>query len=173
MTTLEYAVLIAIVWFAIFVFGHFSWACLVERPRHGQIIIRAFVIALLLFTLTMIVMHGLVSSEPVVSCFVGGVIGLFIMACAFVLYVPFVFVVSSSLSVDTLVILDRFGGTSQRDALYRLFVSPEAVHRRLEMMRMNGLVVSNNGRYVLATKAIYTASFFTKMKHLWKLWPGG
>jgi len=160
-------------WAAIFVFTHLALARAAGVPRHGRIIIRCFALSIAGFLTTLAALHGKLWQGSSLAWLLAAGSGILLMACAFVLYVPLVFVISSSLSVDTLILLERAGGRLPRVALYRRFAAAEAARRRLEIMRKSGLLTLEGGRYRLTPKAAALAQFFAEMKRLWNLQPGG
>ncbi len=173
MMPLSSTISIAAFWIVAFVTGQLSWTQLSKRPRYSQILTVSFLASVISFVLTMILADYFFWHLRLLALAAALVAGLLVMACCFILYTPFIFVISSSLSVDTIIMLSRHGGTMRMDALYDQFVSTEAVNHRLRMMQGNGLLTYAAGRYFLTTKARRLALFFTRMKYLWKLWPGG
>jgi hypothetical protein len=173
MTLLEYTVLSAALSFTLFVVGHIAISQLLRQPRLGSLIIRIFVVAVLAHLGIMIAVYAAVPGAGLWIWAAHAGLGCFLMACALVLYVPFVFVVSSSLSIDMLIILIKGDKALPREQLRQMFVSAEAVRYRFELMRGNNLVVRENDRYVLTDKGRRTADIFSRVKYFWKLWPGG
>jgi hypothetical protein len=82
-------------------------------------------------------------------------------ACLFVLYVPAVYTVLTSLSVATLVLLRRSGGRMPEASLYDRFAS-----RR-------GHLVSDARGFSLTPRGRAVARAFALVKRLWRLGPGG
>lgn len=161
-------------WFTAFALGHLIWAHASRDQRYGRLLFRSFAGALVGCVVSVLLLRGLLWQGPPLAFVVAAGGAVFLMLCAFVLYIPFIFVVSSSLSIDTLLMLQRAGGELPRAALYEHLTSPDAVRRRLEIMRGNGLVApTSGGSYVLTRKAGPPARFFTAVKRFWKLWPGG
>jgi len=70
-------------------------------------------------------------------------------------------------------LIDDAGGDLPLTALQDSLASVESVRRRLEIMRRSGLVTIEGGRYRISKKAERIARFFTALKLIWKLWPGG
>jgi hypothetical protein len=164
---------IAAFWLIAFVVGQLAWTQLARNPRYSRILSISFSASVAAFFLTMVLANCLLLHAPPLAWIASVAAGLLLMACAFILYTPFVFVVSSSLSVDTIIMLSRNGSAMSKDEVYDQFVSIDAVDHRLSMMQTNGLLTSESGRYFLTPKALRVTRFFTAMKHLWKLWPGG
>jgi hypothetical protein len=170
---LTYTIWLVVFWLIVFLFGHLIWLQVLESPRYSRVIASWYSISVsgFLITMTLVNLYYIHATFLAWIACVG--VGLLIMACAFVMYMPFVFVVSSSLSIDTIIMMNYRGGTMPKQAVYDKFVSADAVEQRLRMMQTNGLLTPTNDRYFLTPKAIRVARFFTAMKHFWKLWPGG
>jgi len=160
-------------WFAIFVATHIVWTQITREPRYSRIIVRCFALSLMGSVATIALAHGVLWYGPSASWLVAEGASIFLMCCAFVLYMPFVFVIATSLSVDTMLILHRAGRSISRAELYASFVSIEPVRHRLDVMCGNGLLALHDGRYGLTRKGVRLARFFTAMKRMWNLWPGG
>jgi hypothetical protein len=163
----------AVLCFAAFIVTHLSWAHASGSRRYGTIIIRCFIGCLVAAIVLSTVAQGHLVPSAAREWLLVPAMAVFLLACAFILYMPFVFVISSSLSIDTLLLMQRNGGAMSRAALYDRFASTEAAGRRFEIMRGNGMVSAQDGHYRLTAKAARTAHFFAGVKHLWKLWPGG
>ncbi len=163
----------AAAWFLLFVVGHLTWNHLIEHPRHGQIIVRFFSMSAFACAATVISPHWFASDSSFQTWILAAAISVFLMCCAFVLYMPFVFVVSSSLSIDTIIMLEAAGGSAPVSLLKSRFASADAVRRRFELMRENGMLYASGDRYALTPKSRRVAAFFAAMKRFWKLWPGG
>lgn len=91
----------------------------------------------------------------------------------FVLYMPFYYVVMTSLSVRTLLLLCEAGGRIERIAIARRFTDERFVTDRLETMLANGLLIRRNERYAITDKGAALARAALFVKALWKLGPGG
>jgi hypothetical protein len=96
------------------------------------------------------------------------------MLCLFVLYMPFYYVIATSLSVETLVLIycapngalpaEHFRG---RPALLLL------LGERLESMAASGNLAKAGDGYVATEKGRRVARFFSALKAYWRLGPGG
>lgn len=174
MSMLSISVISSFIWFAFFIVAHIGWIHLFPRGRLGRTIVRCFAISAMACMATVAISHGTMSAagSPLPGL-AAEAIALFLMCCAFVLYMPFVFTITTSLSIETLLLLDRSGGRMSSADLCRRFVSQDAARQRLETMRENQLVILENTRYKLTRKGVLVAEFFACMKRLWKLWPGG
>lgn len=173
MSPLAVSAATAIGCFVAFIASHLGWAHASGSRRYGTIIGRCFV-GCVVAAIGVSTIAQVYFVPSVLRAWVSvPAIAVFLMACAFVLYMPFVFVVSSSLSIDSVLLLQKNGGFMQRAALYDRFASRDAALRRFEIMRANGMVTGEDGRYRLTAKAARMARFFVCVKRLWKLWPGG
>lgn len=175
MSALAAAMTASACWFAIFIPGHLFWARVAGDRRYSRVMVRSFAISIVGCVTSLILSHGFFwqGTDLAWGVALGGAV--FLMACAFVLYTPFVFVVSSSLSVDTMLMLaNATGGALPRHELYEHFASAGAIDRRLQLACGTGMVEAvGQGRYRLTAKACQVALFFSMIKRLWKLWPGG
>ena len=100
--------------------------------------------------------------------------GLMTMACLFVVYMPFLFAVGTSLSIQSLVLLSR--APDHHLPLRELrdeFVSKELVGGRLETMVLNGYLRRRGSSFVLTPKGRAVGRAFAFLKRLWRLGPGG
>lgn len=104
----------------------------------------------------------------------GIVYGILVMVCLFILYMPFYYTIATSLSVQSLIFLETNSKRSLTvDDLREHFASREIVAGRLAVMALNGYLREESGRYFIAPKGHRIAVFFSYLKDLWKLGPGG
>ncbi|OAN49279.1 hypothetical protein A6A04_03955 [Paramagnetospirillum marisnigri] len=175
MTAQWIGVIAATIWFVMFMLGHLAWVHLTGERRFALVLRNAFKLSLAGCALSITIYCGMGGGNASMLLWLTSmVIGPMIMACAFVLYIPFIFVIATSLSVETILMLDEAGGTLPRQALYDRFVSAEAVRARLEIMRGNGLfTLGEDGRYLATEKAFPPTRFFLAVKRMWNLGSGG
>lgn len=173
MTPLIVAIGSGVVWFVLFIVGHIVWAHALSDRRYGKIILRCWIMTASGSVATVGFLHNRYWPDQLLSLAFAECETLLLMACAFICYVPFVFVISSSLSLDTLILLEEAAGRMQRSELNKRFASAKAAERRLEIMCKNGLLTVKDGYYQLTNRAKLVAMFFSRMKRFWKLWPGG
>ena len=105
----------------------------------------------------------------------GVIVSLITFSCLFVLYMPFVFVVYTSLSVETILILatrdDKFAESSE---LNDKFASEAFVIKRLERMVESGVLeCRSDGKFTASPKGHKLALFFGVIKSFLHLSPGG
>jgi predicted transcriptional regulator len=87
---------------------------------------------------------------------------------------PFYYVVLTSLSVKTLVMLHyQVDGQIPSTHLRMPFVSEAFVTDRLDTMVANGFLTKADGAYAVTSKGEKIARTFIFLKLFWKLGPGG
>ena len=94
-------------------------------------------------------------------------------ACLFVLYVPAVYVVVTSLSVQTLILLRLNGGRLPEADLYRHFAGRSILEGRLATLAGSGYLASHGSCFRLTARGRALAKIFAFPKALWNLGPGG
>jgi hypothetical protein len=94
-------------------------------------------------------------------------------ACLFALYVPALYTVLTSLSVQTMMLLRRRGGALSEAELYNRFASCKIMEQRLATLLGSGYVVHDGPSYRLTPRGRAIAKFFRSIKILWNLGPGG
>jgi hypothetical protein len=100
--------------------------------------------------------------------------GLLVMGCLFVLYMPFFFTIATSLSVQTMILVERSpGGRAEVQELRERFASRQLVAGRLQSMVANGYLVREGDCYRVTTKGRLVARLFGVLKHAWRLGAGG
>jgi hypothetical protein len=93
--------------------------------------------------------------------------------CLFVLYVPAVYTILTSLSVATLVLLRRSGGRMPEASLYDRFASRRLMQQRLCVLVGAGHLVPAACGFGLTPRGRALARAFAFVKRLWRLGPGG
>jgi hypothetical protein len=94
-------------------------------------------------------------------------------ACLFVLYVPAVYTILTSLSVATLVLLRRSGDRIPEASLYGEFASRQLLQQRLRVLLGAGHLVRDGCGFSLTSRGRAVARAFASVKRLWRLGPGG
>ena len=94
-------------------------------------------------------------------------------ACLFALYVPALYTVLTSLSVQTMMLLRRRGGALPEAELYDRFASRKIMEQRLATLLASGYVAPKGPSYQLTPRGRAIAKFFRPVKILWNLGPGG
>jgi len=94
-------------------------------------------------------------------------------ACLLALYVPALYTVLTSLSVQTMMLLRRRGGTLSEAELYNRFASRKIMEHRLATLLSSGYVTHDGPSYRLTPRGRAIAKFFRPVNILWNLGPGG
>ena len=94
-------------------------------------------------------------------------------ACLFALYVPALYTVLTSLSVQTMMLLRRRGSALPEAELYDRFASRKIMKQRLATLLASGYVAPKGPSYQLTPRGRAIAKFFRSIKILWNLGPGG
>ncbi len=160
-------IILGVVWFTLFVFCHAGLFHLHEIRRRSAAILASFGGALLGFVASVAVE----SYDNPVAATLGGV---FIMFSMFILYMPFYYTIATSLSVQTLIAIQRAHRHQMPiDQLRAAFVSKDLLQRRLEAMVQSGLLQNDGSGFRLTRKGRCVARLFNAVKLLWRLEPGG
>jgi hypothetical protein len=94
-------------------------------------------------------------------------------ACLFALYVPALYTVLTSLSVQTMMLLRRRGDALPEAELYDRFTSRKIMEQRLATLLASGYVATDGSSYRLTPRGQAIAKCFRTVKVLWNLGPGG
>jgi hypothetical protein len=94
-------------------------------------------------------------------------------ACLFALYVPALYTVLTSLSVQTMMLLRRRVSALPEAELYNRFASRKIMEQRLATLLASGYVAPKGPSYQLTPRGRAIAKFFRSVKILWNLGPGG
>ena len=164
------------VWFPLFVAAHVgTFATRSVRNRSGTILLlfgAAFLGALVSAALVPVdvVLGSAPTSHRVQALLAAGLV----MACGFVLYMPFYYTIVTSLSVQTVITIDEAPGHRlPLDALASPKVYDRIVRGRLDSMVQAGNLVRDGERFCATAKGRRTAGAFAMLKSIWKLGPGG
>jgi len=162
--------------FVLFLAGHIAVMRLVPvagRPRAAQFLFLAglFGIPAALWPLITSAQNPVLTQGGVTA---GALCGALVYAGLFILYTPFYYIVAASLSVRTIVLLERHGdGALPLSALQDEFMSRRLVGQRLETMAENGFLRWSPQGYALTAKGRCVAVIFDFIKRIWKLGAGG
>jgi hypothetical protein len=122
---------------------------------------------------TLVIVAGLTSGADGMAQLLSILVALMTSACLFILYVPAVYTVLTSLSVETVVMLRRRGGAVPEAELYAHFAGRTMLERRLATLAANGYLVRDGTRFRLTPRGRAIARMFAFVKAGWKLGPGG
>ena len=151
-------------WVAFAVAGHFVAFHLVRVVHRPRTLVCVWGLALVGFLWT-----GLVLQVDRWRISYGGVL----LFCAFILYMPFYYTVSNSLSVQMLIRLEAAPDGLSIEELRQGFRMDELVDGRLAILVASDYLVQEGERFALTVKARIVAHCFRFMKLLWRLGPGG
>jgi hypothetical protein len=172
-----FGALSAILWFALFVIDQMIFFSFYPKAQRAKFIL--FLLAFFLFGELMsisIAFFCLPDSNDLIR---GGILmaviwGCLTILCLFVLYIPFYYAVATSLSVESMILINnRQQGQYSVEQLQEIFVSKSLVSGRLETMVLNGWLVRCGDGYMLTGKGRFIAKCFRFMKKLWNLGAGG
>jgi hypothetical protein len=105
---------------------------------------------------------------------VGGLFGLMTMGCLFVLYAPAFYVVTNSLSVQSLILLLNRDGSLTRADLAHRFAGRELLEARLKTLARSGYVVMDEaGGVRISRRGRCLVAPLLALKSLWRLGSGG
>jgi hypothetical protein len=162
------AVLAALAWFGAFVLAHIAgWRAGHGNARWLLISYGGSVLA------TLLTVTGLMAQSDAVVAIAAVLLALMTTACLFVLYVPAVYTVLTSLSVQTLAMLRRAGGALPEAELYCRFAGRGIVDDRLSTLAASGYLVAHGGTFRLTPRGRALAKMFALVKNLWRLGAGG
>lgn len=163
-------------WFLLFVAAHVGVFATRPIRNRSAVILLLFGLAVLgaLPTASFVpadVVPGLV---PTSHRLMAPLAALLVMACCFVLYMPFYYTIVTSLSIQTLIAIDEAPGHRQAlDALVTPELYDTIIAGRLASMVQAGNLVRDGARYRATPKGQRTAGIFATLKALWRLGPGG
>ena|SRR5438093_5021771 len=102
------------------------------------------------------------------------VAGESILLSLFILYMPFYYSVANSLSIQTMIAVEKAqDGMLDIRGLARAFTSETVIQKRLHTMAANGYVILDRRGYRLTKKGRLVARMFRGLKVVWKLGAGG
>ena len=163
------ALAVAAVWFVVFFFAHIGGVRAgFENARWLLISYAACVLGTLV---TAIVLTAW--SNGMQTIVLAATMAALTSACLFALYVPALYTVLTSLSVQTMMLLRRRGGALPEAELYDRFASRKIMEQRLATLLASGYVAPKGPSYRLTPRGRAIAKFFRLIKILWNLGPGG
>ena len=163
------AVALAAAWFCAFLGAHvIGWRA---GRGNAQWLVRCYAASILgtLISVTACTAGSSVTGE-IGLCIV---LALMTSGCLFVVYVPAVYTVLTSLSVQTLILLGRAGGALPEAELYARFSGRPIVADRLATLAASGYLTHEQERFRLTIRGRMIAALFARLKELWKLGAGG
>ena len=159
----------AVAWFLVFFFVH------VGGLRAGFDNARWLLISYATCFLGAVVTATLLTAwhHGMQAVILAAIITILTSACLFALYVPALYTVLTSLSVQTMMLLRRRGGALPEAELYDRFASRKIMEQRLATLLASGYVAPKGQSYQLTPRGRAIAEFFRSVKILWNLGPGG
>jgi hypothetical protein len=101
------------------------------------------------------------------------VYGMVVVACSFLLYMPFYYTVAASQSVQLVIEVHAAPHGLSREQIRRRHPVRATLAGRLETLAWAGYIVGVNGRFLLTFKGQLVSLPFRAIKKLWRLGPGG
>jgi hypothetical protein len=159
--------MLAAIWFGVFATA--QWLALHWRlsSRRSRLLFLGFGACVVGFALT-VCLPGDGS-----RCVSSALFGALIMSCLFVLYGPVYYVVTHSLSVESMIRLLEGGGRLDRRDLSEVFASRHLVQRRLDTLVSSGYVVRTGQAFRITRRGRRVIAPMLAIQSLWRLGPGG
>jgi len=161
--------IVVAVWFLVFVYLHIVG--LRSRQDNAQWLVRSYAAcsaAMLVSVVALSMWHdsGQTLLLPIL-------IAVLTSACLFVLYVPAVYTILTSLSVATLILLRRTGGRMPETSLYDRFATRGIIQQRLCVLVGAGYLAEDACGLSLTSRGRAFARAFAFIQRVWCLGPGG
>jgi len=159
----------AAAWFLVFFFAHIGGVRAgLENARWLLISYTACFLGTLVTAILLTAWH-----HGMQAVLLAALMAVLTSACLFALYVPALYTVLTSLSVQTMMLLRRRGGALPEAELYDRFASRKIMQQRLATLLASGYVALDGPSYRLTPRGRAIAKFFRPIKILWNLGPGG
>ncbi len=158
----------AVSWFMVFLLVHI--AGLRARFENARWLSKSYAIAILgtLFTIALM-MWGY---HDIQVALLAVVVAVLTSACLLALYIPALYTVLTSVSVETMIFL-RARHLVAETELYDRFASRSIIEQRLATMRSNGYIIADGSSFRLTGRGRIVATIFANIKDFWNLGPGG
>ena len=128
--------------------------------------------ASLLGTVVTVIAVTVAAGQPVQAIFLAAVIAGLTSACLFALYIPALYAVLTSISVETMMLLRHVDALREAD-LYDRFAGRRIMEQRLATLLRSGYIAPDGPSYRLTPRGRAIAEIFNPLKTLWNLGPGG
>jgi hypothetical protein len=155
-------------WFGLFVVTQWLVVHWVSSARRARVLVVDYGASLIGFVITAYVL----TDDPR-RRLLSGIFGTMTISCLFVLYTPFYYVVSNSLSVQSIIVLLERQGRLARADLYEKFAGRQLLQGRLDTLARSGYVVRDGAAFRLTQRGHRLIAPFLALKALWRLGPGG
>ena len=161
--------IVVAIWFLVFVCLHIVG--LRSRQDNAQWLVRSYAACSAAMLVSVVALSMWRDSGQ--TLLLSLLIAVLSSACLFVLYVPAVYTILTSLSVATLILLRRSGGRMLETSLYDRFATRGIIQQRLSVLVGAGYLIEDAGGFSLTPRGRAFARAFAFMKRLWRLGPGG
>jgi hypothetical protein len=161
--------IVVAIWFAVFACLHIVG--LRSRHDNAQWLVRSYAASCAAMLVSVVALSMWQDSGKMLLLSL--LIAMLTSACLFVLYVPAVYTILTSLSVATLILLRRSGGRVPERSLYERFATRAIIQQRLCVLVGAGYLVEGAGGFSPTPRGRALARAFAFMKRLWCLGPGG
>ncbi len=158
----------AAVWFLFFMVLHIGG--LRAGLENARWLFKSYAVALLGTFFTVIAMT--VGFHDALMTMLATMVALLASACLLALYIPALYTVLTSLSVETMMFLRRRGVTAEAE-LYDRFAGRRTMEQRLATLLGNGYIATDGSCFWLTPRGRVIARTFAYMKDFWKLGPSG
>lgn len=156
-------------WFGIYLIGQIAIFWWNKSVKRSDVLVRGVLAA----ALAGMISAALLPMAEWSAVLMAEVYVLMTVGCLFVLYGPFFYVVHTSLSIETLLLLLKSGGQAPLGELKERFASRRLFEARLHTMMDNGYLVREGQHYAMTPRAENVARLFASVKSLWRLGAGG
>ena len=162
-------ILLGALWFAVFLVWHLAWFHLRPVKNRFRVLSRTLVFSIdgLLLSAAAVAAWGGLPSVAQAPLPMVLLVGLATMSALFLLYGPFYYTVSASLSIMTLIAVERAPSHHLPvAALTADAVFEDMLYRRLESMADSGNLVRDGAGYRLTPKGRAVGRIFTTIKNV-------
>ena len=161
--------IVVAIWFLIFICLHIVG--LRSRQGNAQWLVRSYAACCAATLVTVLALSMWRDSAQTLLLLL--FIALLTSACLFVLYVPAVYTILTSLSVATLILLRSTDGRMPETSLYDRFATRGIIQQRLCVLVDAGYLAENACGFSPTSRGRALALAFSFIKRLWCLGPGG
>jgi len=161
--------IIVAIWFLFFVCLHIVG--LRSRQDNAQWLVRSYAACSVAMLVSVVALSMWRDSGQ--TLLLSLLIAVLTSACLFVLYVPAVYTMLTSLSVATLILLRRGGGRMPETSLYAHLATRGLMQQRLCVLVGAGYLIEDACGFRLTSRGRGLVRPFALVKKLWRLGPGG
>jgi len=161
--------IVVAIWFLVFVCLHIVG--LRSRQDNAQWLVRSYAACSAAMLVSVVALSMWRDSGQ--TLLLSLLIAILTSACLFVLYVPAIYTILTSLSIATLTLLRRTGGHMPETSLYDRFATRGIIQQRLCVLVGAGYLIEDACGFSLTSRGRGLARAFAFIKRLWCLGPGG